>query len=287
MEDKGILGGEMDLVLAGGVIQVNGRALSPDPYTGFVDATVSCSFPSIFAFGTCLHPQTVANSYQTLDNKNVNFSHVIRSYDPESYSRDKIVGFVVGSEFPQAPDGGWKLTKNTPVGIRCVMGLFKQATGISQFLGSHQTSKKKWSVSIEYNYSTKDSGFMIAYGNLRGGGDIHRIEKTPQDMRELGYLYIPYSAAPKDMLDCWDAKKGVIKKKWNNVDTFLMQGGIGGTIQYLGIALTEYPAEPTARIDQVLAEDKEKIEVNKLLLPLKSSIDFAMAYNQKVLAHLE
>lgn len=287
MDERGIFQGDVELTLASGAINTPRGWLWPDDTKAYVEAYVSHSYPAIFAFGTCLHPQTIGNSFMSLQDQNVNRSHLIRAYDKENISRDSIIGSVVSSEYPPSPDGGWRMTNGTPPGIRCIMTIFKQASGVDKILGTQQAGRKKWSVSIEYNYATAESGFLISNMGLKGGNEIMNFSDTPSDIMNLGMWYVPWAKAPADLQACWDKKKGVMKGQWKGAKTILMQGGIGGKISYIGIALTEYPAEPTARIDQVLAEDKPDDKVNPMLLPIHSILKSAVDYNNKVLARLE
>jgi len=286
--DIGTFTADVDVQLNDGAIYTEDRGwLYPSKTNAYIECFLSHSFPTVFAFGCCLHPATVARSYLSLRDQNVNIGHIIRAYDPEGTARDRIIGSVVSVGFPPAPSlnqpsqsqvessGVWQVTAGTPPGIRAVMSIFKQASGVDRILGQQQSGRKKWSVSVEYTYSLAESGFLVQNDdNIKSSvaTELLRAQDTPKDFMSLGWWYVPVAKASKELNDCWDRKKGMIARKWKGANTLLLQGGLTGNIDYMGIALTDKPAEPTAELGAVLAEKPKELQV---MQPMQLFCDFA------------
>lgn len=276
--DIGSFTADLEVQLNDGAIYTEDRGwLYPDATKAYVECFLSHSFPTVFAFGCCLHPSVIARSFMSLRDQNVNVGHIIRSYDPDGNARDRIIGSVVSVSFPPAVNesGVWEVGSGNPPGIRAVMAIFKQASGVDRILGQQQAGRKKWSVSVEYTYPMSDSGFLVQNSDSiksSVASDLLRAQDTPKDFMSLGWWYVPISKATPELLECWDRRKGMMSKKWKGANTLLLQGGVTGTIDYMGIALTDRPAEPTAELGAVLAEKPEQLSVME---PMKLFCDFA------------
>lgn len=130
----------LQLCSVGGV-QCAGELFVPDAATAYVEFYLSHAFPVMTdnpkdPDWTTLHPQTIANSYRTLKGKVFNLAHLMRSYDPEKNTRDRILGTVMAVEFPAAPAGGWKVQGDPAQapGIRGVAALHKKAEGVANVI---------------------------------------------------------------------------------------------------------------------------------------------------------
>lgn len=241
----------------------------PDEFTAYFDVRFSAAFPTVTAFGSCLHPQVIANSYQSMLHKIVNIGHTVRAYDDSGKTRDRIIGTVVAVEYPQLanPNLRWQVSKDSIPSVRAVLAIGKQAQGVDRIIGQHQSGRRQWSVSMEMLFSLEDSGFVVKR-NV-SNTQVYYGQDTPYDIAGLGYQYVAYEKADKDLKDTWDRKKGRICKKYQDNDTYLMQGGLGGKVMYFGIALTDSPAEPAASLDKIMASDNDDEDAS-LLKPLTS-----------------
>lgn len=255
-----------------GIFTADRGFLKPDNTKAYVPCVLSHSWPVVMAFGNTLHPNTIARSFQSLRDQNVNIGHMVHSYDKDNIPRDRIVGSVVSVDFPASDDGGWILG-NDPTkapGIRAVMSLFKQAAGIDRIIGQFLSGKRQWSVSVEYLYDFKESGWLVipatASQNYELAGEMVTMGTTPDEVRKLGMWYVPWTKAPDEMLSCWNKRKARVDKDYKGAKVVLMQGGIDGGIHYMGIGLTEAPAEPTAKINDMFASKHP--EVGELFKPL-------------------
>ena len=99
--------------LCAAAIDIAGVSLAPDDTKAYLEFTIAHTWPAVTAYGTALHPGTVANSYSSLLHQVLNKGHLMRAYDQSKerneIPRDHILGMVVGVEYPQAPVGGWRI----------------------------------------------------------------------------------------------------------------------------------------------------------------------------------
>jgi hypothetical protein len=206
--------------------------------------------------GTGIHPQVVANSYRTMLHKVFDLNHLMKEYDPKSNPRDRILGTIVGVEFPATPEGGWKVQgeRSAAPGIRAVAVMHKQAELVPQLLAQHAEGKP-WTVSMEQEYFVGNSGFLVARE-----GEEPRDEQTPADLFDLGWVYVPATLAPVELLDCFDAEKSKITKPYLGRETIILFGGLDGTVRYYGVGMTPAGREKEAAIGQVLASTRPALE---------------------------
>lgn len=221
-------------------ITIAGQTLVPNEDTAYVEFYMSHGFPVQTKYRTGIHPQVVANSYQTLNHKVFNLAHLMRKYNPAQNPRDRILGTVVAVEFPELPNGigcacgcrfNWAEEPEVAMGsVKCpqcaavhappqwTVGSLAQAPGIRAVAAMHKAAESvleilqswftgenpaggEWSVSMENSFQEEAGGFLV----VRADGH-HELDSflaaTPADLRALGYVYVSAQAAPADLLNC-------------------------------------------------------------------------------------
>ncbi|OHD27385.1 MAG: hypothetical protein A2Y38_01895 [Spirochaetes bacterium GWB1_59_5] len=232
--------------------------------------------------GTALHPQVIANSYETLYGKVFNFNHIMRSYDPEQYAKDCTLGTIMSVEFPATPAGGWKVqgSRAAAPGIRGVAAIHKQAENVpdillSWFSGGRNPWSDTWTVSRELSYNKEESGFLLRGGTVPPGDFA---EQTPADFRKLGYVYIPALQAPLELIRCYDDKTCDIIAGYQGNETLFLLSGLAGKVRYYGTGLTPLGKEPEAQVSRMLAagisicDPEGLIKPGRLLQPLRQTL---------------
>lgn len=250
-----VVGGPCEVSLCAAAIELNGARFVPDDSTAYVEFKLSHSFPVVNCYGDCLHPATIGRSYQSLQHKPVNFRHLMRSYDPDSIHRDRVLGAVVAVSYPQTAHGAWPPPADAAAapGVRAVASLFKMADGMDRILGAFQANRTAYTVSMEVRYYHDESGFLVqtepTAGNLAPGWD-----------------YFPLGLAPLDLLATRDFKRNRMTTRlsevawggeWQGRRVWWMMGGPSGTNHYRGVGIVEMGAEPTAAISHLLAAHEE------------------------------
>jgi hypothetical protein len=243
------------------------QVFRPDQSTAYVQFQLSHAFPVVTKDKTGIHPQVVANSYQSLRNKVFNLAHIMRAYNPEQFARDRILGMIVAVEFPEAPAGGWAVNyeKENAPGIKAVAAIIKAAEGVADILETFERGTTpwggQWAVSMENYHTLERCGFLIA--GSEGCEDFSA--QTPTDLAERGHTYVPAGQAPLELLQCLnndedDATDGDnstrIKRQFNGQDTLFLIGGLTDTIHYSGTGLTPFPKEEEAHVAAMMASQK-------------------------------
>ena len=256
------------------VIEIGGQRLQADKSSAYVEFFLGHGFPVTTIDGTGIHPQVVANSYRTMLHKVFDLNHLMKEYDPQNNPRDRILGTVVGVEFPAfaqsygaasppTPEGGWKVQgeRSAAPGIRAVAVMHKQAELVPQILRQHADGKQ-WTVSMEQEYYVSNSGFLVSrreppsrgsYGAAGWDEEEEWNRKTPEDLREQGWVYVPASGAPMALLDCFDPEKSKITSTFLGRETIILFGGLAGTVRFYGVGMTPEGREKEAAIGQMLA----------------------------------
>jgi hypothetical protein len=233
-------------------LEIAGMKLRPDPTKAYIEFFLSHSFPVVTSGGMAIHPQVVANSYQTLLHQQFDFGHEVRAFDKENIARDRMLGSVVAVEFPKAPIGGWKVpasVDNAP-GIRGAAVLHKLADGADRIIGAQQTGRRKRTVSMEVFAFTEPSGLLVKSDKPLANG---MGSTTPEDILAHGWWYVDYTVAPEDLRQCWGGGGKGIHNTWKGKEVVFLNGGLDGEIHYMGVGLVDIGKEPTARVSQILA----------------------------------
>lgn len=227
---------------SGKAIEINGRVFAPDPYNAYVEFFLSHAFPVVTCDYTAIHPQVVANSYPTMRGKVFDLAHIIRAYNPRENVRDRALGTILEVEFPADgrssfdPDGGWKVQadKSLAPGIRAVAVMHKQLEGVKQILARYADRSVHWTVSMEQDYFEEDSGFVV-----KGKKGVEAFAKsTPDDLAGLGYVYVPFTDAPRGLRECFNGEESRIEKPFQDQPVVILFGGLDNAIFYKGAGLT-------------------------------------------------
>lgn len=214
----------------------------PDDWKAYIQFKANFSLPNIagpLQSGnyTGYHPKVIANSYGSFLHQQVNIGHLVKSYAPKQISQDRIVGCIVGVQFPA---NNWDKIPDTKQAAPCVTftaAIFKQAQGVSKILGNHLTSREVQAVSIEVVFSIAEAGIYIP--------SEKRLVAVADADEEL------WAAVTRD-------KNGVIKfGKYKGEQIVVCPGGINGRYAAQGVGLTPTPAERIAEIVDVKASRME------------------------------
>jgi hypothetical protein len=246
-----------ETVLNGGAVTCAGQTFEPDDTKAYVEFSLSHGFPVVTSDRTAIHPQVVANSYASLLHQVFNLGHAMRAYDPENTPRDRLLGSVVAVEFPEAPGtGGWKVQADPAKapGIHGVAVMHKLAEGVAQILGQHLTGKRRWTVSMETQFFLEESGFLVGESDALAKDIGSAAEETPSDLRDLGYLYVPWAKAGA-VMGAWDEERTRIKPAYQARRILFLLAGFAGRVHYNGVGLTPWGKEPAATVRQMVAEE--------------------------------
>lgn len=257
-------------------IEINGRTFAPDPYNAYIEFFLSHAFPVVTCDNTAIHPQVVANSYHTMRGKVFDLAHIIRAYNPQENARDRVLGTIMEVEFPETPAGGWKVQadKTKAPGIRAVAVMHKQLEGVKQILSRYADRSVRWTVSMEQDYFEEDSGFLV-----KGKKGVEAFaQSTPEDLATLGYVYVPFIAAPRGLIECFNGEESRVEKQFQGQSVIILFGGLNNALFYKGAGLTPEGKEEEARVSQMLASRTGGKRLNTLLLePLDSTIELGNA----------
>lgn len=257
------------LELCGSAIEIAGMRLEPDETKAYMQFKIAHAFTKasrpITAYGTTLHPGTVANSFQSLLHQNLNYGHKLRSYDKtkerNEIPRDYSMGSIVAVEYPQAPTLGWTVEVDSAPHIRGAAVIHKQLEKVSSVFGEHLTGKHKWSVSLELQYSLLQSGFIVGPLDKAKKKQTELLtETTPKEFQALGLGYVPLEHAPDSLMEAYSFEKRRVTGDWEGLPVVLLKGGINGKTHFMGVGVVRYGAEREAEIQQILAADPDRLE---------------------------
>jgi hypothetical protein len=257
-------------------VTVAGKTLTPDATKGYVIFEICHAFPSVTAYGTCLHPAVIARCAGTMQDQVFNLGHRMAAYlskeqkaklDPKD-QRDWMLGSIVAVEFPEAPEGGWKFTTSDPPCIRAAAVVHKQAQA-AQLV---EQNGGKWSVSQEINYRLEDSGFLILEPGKLPAELLAEVNAgTPADINAAGYGYVPFADADPTLQECYNPEKRRVDKAWQGSKVALMKGGTAGDVHWMGVGYVRVPAEREAGIVEILMSDSEAEAALALFRALQES----------------
>lgn len=255
--------GEADAAFAAGSPFAN-AGLKADRWKAYMEFDICHSLPLITGpvmegYYTAYTPQTLAMSHASLLHQQVNLNHLLKAYDAEGdkasgAAKDRIVGCVVATFFPDQPMGGWKAGADSTgpaPSIRACAAIFKLADGVNRMMGDHQTSRKKQSVSIECVTSYDNIGIFLP---SRGVDQIVPILDVTEE-------------AMTEALSLDPLKIGKI-----NGEQPVFIFGIGKPVEFRGVGITPRPAEAAAKILSFQAE-KKTIDGGTLIAMAASAID--------------
>ncbi|MDE2101794.1 MAG: hypothetical protein KGL39_31395 [Patescibacteria group bacterium] len=256
-------------------ITIDGQTFTPDPDTAYIEFVVGHAFPVVTKYGTGIHPQVVANSHRSMLNKVFNLAHIMRKYDPNNNPRDRILGSIVAVEFPEMPEGGWKVQANREdaPGIRVVAVIHKAAQDaaslIEKWFDDNAEGDAGWMVSMENEFDLKSSGFIVNNGRMGENSLENFHDDTPDDLKALGFVYVPCLTAPLKLLECLntdedderdDETSTRVCRDYLGQQPLLLLNGLNGTMRFRGVGLC--PAgiatgmEPEAVVKRMLAAER-------------------------------
>lgn len=219
----------------------------PDLFKCYVEFDICHSFPQITGptmHGAYLgyHPAVLAANHGSLRHQWMNLRHLTAANAGDGKTRDRIVGCIVATHFPAPPPLGWKIPEK-PEDAPCIKGcavLFKLAEGMNRVIGDHQTSRQPWSVSIEVDATLDNVGIY------------------QPSTREIW----PLATAPDDLLEAVtvDPKsRNLVIGRARGEQLAFAYGHTNGKLHYRGVGMTPRPAEKTAKITSITAEDGSEL----------------------------
>lgn len=215
----------------------------PDLFKAYVDFEICHSFPQIIGptmSGAYIgyHPAVLAANHDGLTHQWMNLRHQTKANDVEGKARDRIVGCIIATHFPAAPGMGWKIPEKPAeapfITARAV--LFKLAEGMNRVIGDHQTSRQDWNVSIEVDATIENLGIYLP------------------STREIWSL----NDVPEDLLDAVSVNKkskSLVIGQARGQQLAFAYGHTKGKLHFRGVGMTPNPAERTAKITSIQAED--------------------------------
>jgi hypothetical protein len=134
---------------------------------------------------------------------------------------------------------------------------------------------------MENESNVKEGGFLINRGNLEPRTsnleprtELEKFwEKTPEDFRVLGWIYVPFMEAPEALVECMKEGPYIgMARDYLGAKTLFLNGGLNGNIFYYGVALTPEGKETAARVGQILASATELVDVSPAFAAIKEFI---------------
>lgn len=245
-----LLEGARVTLCAGAELKVGGRKCRPDVAKAFVEAFFGGCLPVVTAYGQAMLPGVVARSFRGMEAQVVNLDHQVRSYAPDSIPRDRIIGGVFALEYPDEPEGGWRIPESAagvPL-VRTALSIYKAAEGVNRVLGAHQASRREYTVSLECRWYVAESAWCWRAGAepVPGATDLGS-----------GWEGLAWADAPAALRACWGEEANAVTGTWEGRRVVHLMGGLDGAVEFTGIALVERGAEPTAEIRKVLCAAPE------------------------------
>ncbi len=256
------------LELCANVIDIAGVQFVPDDTKAYLDFTIAHTWPAITAYGSAMHPGTVAKSYQSMQHQVFNKAHLMKSYDTskekDQIPRDHILGTIVAVELqnPQNTLNTQNLRMGDNVRIRAAAVVHKAAEGVPKILGEHMSGRHKWTVSMEVDYHVLDSGFVVMNrADASPAQEKLMAETSLEEFTGQGLGYVPVERAPEAMLELYDFDNMRMRPnaRWGRLPVVLLKGGVNGQVHFRGVGLVRYGAEREAQIARILATDPDRL----------------------------
>lgn len=265
----------------------NGPAqeFEPDDDLAFFEFENCFGFPEgATQWGLAMHPNTIAASWKSLARKPLDYEHRKHIHDAKLQS-DHYLGAIEAVSFPNAPStDGWKITDRPTPRIHGVASIWKKSLGVQRIMGEHLTGRHQWSVSFdaswgggsdEPNHGTaRTSSFAVALAS----GQKPEFDYSPKDFLESGWELVPGDKAPQSLIDTYNTKARPMRvdKDWKGRKVVVLMNHQVGRVNYAGLGLVRYGAEPAARINTVVASgtdpiaaglDEMRVIIGQLMLP--------------------
>ena len=205
----------------------------PNRKLAYVKAELCHSMPLFNSKRRGFTPQTLANSYKSIVNQLIDFEHRLKFYGAAS---DKICGAIAAVEIPEKIESF--IAENKPVPMSILFALFRKADGVEEALEEMAGEVNPWKTSMECEYSPDHCA-------LWDGEKATAWTEAPMEMKEC---------VKQDTVDDYASKP-----------LYLLMGGMNGEVLFTGGALTKWPADKTAKVIQVAANEsgmERKLVVN-------------------------
>jgi hypothetical protein len=235
---------------------------APDRWKAYMDFDIVHCAPAIIGpvqegFYSTYLPKIAAASHSSLLHQQMNLNHLLKEYskDDKEISRDRIVGCVVATWFPDEPVGGWKIgddAEQAPA-IRARAVIFKLADGVNRIIGDHQASRNTQSVSIESITSIDNLGVYLPSRGVDKMAALVDLDKDPELM----------SALSLDPLSLGKV----------NGEQAVFVFGIKEPVQFRGVGITPRPAEREAKIISFEAQKPRTSDGGTLIAMAADLID--------------
>jgi hypothetical protein len=172
------------------------------------------------------------------------------------------------------PTWGVQSSRDSAPGIRAVAVMHKAAQWVNEILSSWAAgntpfnSDGEWTVSMENQHDLEESGFIVKISGAKGPilpGQDGFSKNTPEDLKAMGYIYVPCMTAPIALLECLnndedDAREGItstrVCRDYMGCETILLLNGINGMIRFKGVGLCPAGMEPEAHVKTMLAAEQ-------------------------------
>lgn len=213
-------------------IEFAGRTFEPDTAKAFVDAKMCHSLPAFNSARRSWTAATLANSFESAADQLVDIDHQLEFYAKlagrEITSGDLIVGHIAAVDFP-GKDEAVKMSKaGEAVPVRVLLSLYKKAKGMQRIIDQIASGKGEWKLSMECEYAMDESALWD------------------------GDKFYPLDKAERAMLEC--IKPNTVEK-YDGKEMVLVLGGEDGRVNFTGVALTRWPKDRQATIEQMAASD--------------------------------
>ena len=226
----------------------NGIEYIPRDDLAYFQYIMCHSIPTFNAHNYGMTVKTLARSAASAKDQLLNLRHLIVEND-EKIREDRIVGHIKDVYLPidEWIENGMltedlvpteKATEGMPVfALGC---LYKRAKGVRKIIAEHIASGGKWATSMECNFMWPDAGVYYQ-------GEILPLVDAPIELAEA---VLPNPTSDKPPTYSHKGKK-----------VCLVGGGIDGKVEFVGGALTMYPADSKANILRMVASIDEGVEL--------------------------
>lgn len=262
------------------------QEFEPDDTIAYFEFEHSFGFPDgVTQWGLALHPNTVMNSWKSLAKKPLDYEHRQHFHDPK-LQHDHFLGSVVAVSYPHAPSTeGWKVTDKPTPRIRGVAGIWKRAMGVQRIMGEHLTGRHAWTVSYDVDWGLGESEpyrgvpQTSSYAvQIPSKGVTIFPDESPRDFLDAGWELVPGDKAPQGLIDTYNTKARPMRvdKDYKGRKVVVLMNHQVGSVGYASVGLVRYGAEPTARINTVVASgtdpiaaglDEMRVIIGQLMLP--------------------
>jgi hypothetical protein len=206
-------------------IEFAGKTYKPTLTLGYVSCTMFSTFPNINKKGRAITAATTANSFESAQWNLVDLEHWLTAHS-KHIQQDRILGFIMGVEFPEKAKAVAKAAKGEKVPLKGLLCLYKKAKGVPEILAQIKEDSTEWKTSFEFLRDPDDDAFW------HDGKFIARKD-APEEMQACVTS------------DCVEDYKGV--------PLVLILAGEDGEGYFTGHALTRTPADPTATLHSFVA----------------------------------